>query len=277
MDFILSIISSATVSGLLAAVLIWLSRNWLSERLKKSIEYEYAQKLTAHKAVLKAESDVALERLRANIAQSQAMQSVATSTFTAINIASHERRIKAIEAFWTSIVNIRNGTPSVLTILDIIIPDEYPTLLTNPNSRASIDELSMENIISWVHDVSAKVDIIRPFIGEYLYALFFAYRALISRISYIVMQGRDKGHISTWFTDKGIRQLIATVMNNEEIEKFDNLPISKISYMKNLVEQKMLRHISKILTGESDSELSLEQARKIAEATSQLESSKRGT
>lgn len=277
MDFILSIISSATVSGLLAAVLIWLSRNWLSERLKKSIEHEYAQKLAAHKAVLKAESDVALERLRASIAQNQAMQSVATSTFTAINIASHERRIKAIEAFWTSIVNIRNGTPGVLTILDIIIPDEYPTLLTNPNSRASIDELSMENIISRMHDVSAEADIIRPFIGEYLYALFFAYRALISRISYIVMEGRDKGHISTWFADKGIRQLIATVMNNEEIEKFDNIAISKISYMRDLIEQKMLRHISKIITGESDSELSLEQARKIAEAASKLESSKRGT
>ena len=128
-----------------------------------------------------------------------------------------------------------------------------------------------------MHDVSAEVDIIRPFIGEYLYALFFAYRALISRISYIVMEGRDKGHISTWFADKGIGQLIATVMNNEEIEKFDDIPISKISYMRDLLEQKMLRHISKIITGESDSELSLEQARKIAEAASQLESSKHGT
>ncbi len=277
MDFIVSIISSATVSGLLAAAVVWLSRNWLSERLKRSIEHEYAQKLEAHKAILKAENDVALERLRGSISQNQSIQSVATSTFTAINIASHDRRIKAVEAFWISIVNIRNGTPDVLTILDIIIPDEYPTLLKNPNTRPSLDALSLENIKSSIYDVSDKVETIRPFIGEYLYALFFAYRALMSRISYIAMEGRDKGHISKWFEDKGIRQLIATVMNKEEIERFDKMPISKISYMRDLIEIKMLRHISKILSGESDSELSLEQARKIAEATNQLESSKQST
>jgi len=96
MDFIVSIISSASVSSLLAIAVVWLSRNWLSERLKRSIEHEYAQKLVAHKSILKAENDVALERLRASISQNQSIQSVATSTFTAINIASHDRKIKAV-------------------------------------------------------------------------------------------------------------------------------------------------------------------------------------
>ena len=270
-DFIITILSSAGVSGFLAVVLIWLSKNWLSERLRHSIEHEYSQKLETYKAALKAEHDTALERLRATFSQNQAIQSVATSTFMAINIASHDRRVKAVETYWSAIVNIRDNTPNALAILDVILPEEYPTLLTNPNSKAALDELSISSIIKKVIEISEEVEKIRPFVGEYLYSLFFAYRALMSRISYLLAEGRDKGQISIWYEDKGIRRFLSILMTQEEIEKFDGMPITKISYIRDLVEQKMIRHISKMITGESDSELSLGQARKIAEATSQLE------
>jgi len=271
MDFIVSIISSASVSGLVAIALVRFSRDWLSERLKRSIEHEYAQKLVAHKSILKAENDVALERLRASISQNQSIQSVATSTFTAINIASHDRKIKAVEEFWISIVAIKNGVPDVFTVLDIIPPDEYPNLLKNKYTKTSIEKLSLENIKSSICDNSDNVEIIRPFIGEYLYNLFFGYRALMGRISYIVMEGRDKGNISKWFENQGVRELIASVSNKEEFKQFDNMQINKISYIRTLIEGKILSHISKILSGESNSELSLKQASKIAAAINQIE------
>lgn len=51
MEAILSIISG----GIGGAILTWLLRNWISERLKQSIQHEYAQRLETHKAELNAD------------------------------------------------------------------------------------------------------------------------------------------------------------------------------------------------------------------------------
>jgi hypothetical protein len=48
MDAILSILSG----GATGAILVWILRGWISERLKQSIQHEYSQKLETHKAEL---------------------------------------------------------------------------------------------------------------------------------------------------------------------------------------------------------------------------------
>lgn len=63
--FIINVLSSATISTLLAGALIWLLRNWISERLRNSIRHEYDQKIERYKAQLKA---VILGDVRAGIA-----------------------------------------------------------------------------------------------------------------------------------------------------------------------------------------------------------------
>lgn len=64
---IASIVASAGTTTLCAAALIWLSKTWVSERIKGAIQLEYDQKLEAHKAQLRAEHEVSLERLRAEL------------------------------------------------------------------------------------------------------------------------------------------------------------------------------------------------------------------
>lgn len=67
MEFAIGLLSSAAVSGFLTATLIWLSRSWISERLKNSIRNEYDQKLETHKAQLKAQSDLEIEKFRSTL------------------------------------------------------------------------------------------------------------------------------------------------------------------------------------------------------------------
>lgn len=62
-EFITSVISSALVSG----AVVWLSKTWISERLKNAIKNEYDQKLETHKAQLKAANDIELEKLRSSL------------------------------------------------------------------------------------------------------------------------------------------------------------------------------------------------------------------
>jgi Mor family transcriptional regulator len=61
------VITSATFSAAVSGLLIWLTKSWISERLKNAIKNEYDQKLETHKAQLKAQSDVEIEKLRSQL------------------------------------------------------------------------------------------------------------------------------------------------------------------------------------------------------------------
>lgn len=270
-DTILSIVSSLTFSGALTVALVFLARNWISHRLKVAMDHEYAEKLETFKARLKAEHDIALEKIKASNAQNQAVKAAATASLTTTHAAAQEKRLHALETFWKATVQIRAKSPPVLTFLDILLPEEYDHLLTNPKMAPAVERLTVENLADNFGLASVDVDEARLYAGEYLFALFWAYRASIGRIAFEVMQGRKKGTIEDWATDSGIRQLMGDVLSTQEVEEFDELKIGRINWLRNAIEGKMLSHSAKIISGEASAAFGLEQARKIAASASQLE------
>lgn len=92
MDDFLHILASASISTALAGILLWISRLWLSERLKASIKAEYDQKLETHKAQLHAQSSVELEKLRAALKAEADVQT--EKLLSELNSASHEHNVK---------------------------------------------------------------------------------------------------------------------------------------------------------------------------------------
>jgi SHS2 domain-containing protein len=67
MEFLEYILASATISTLLIAALGWATKSVISERLKNAIKNEYDEKLATHKAELKAQSDVEIEKLKSDL------------------------------------------------------------------------------------------------------------------------------------------------------------------------------------------------------------------
>ncbi|MEF3075723.1 hypothetical protein V2P20_11875 [Methylobacter sp. Wu1] len=88
-DFVVQVISSAFVSTTLSGLLLWLTKSWISERLKQAIKNEYDQKLESHKAQLKAQSDVEIEKLRSQLSISATEHEVRFSRL-------HEKRAEII-------------------------------------------------------------------------------------------------------------------------------------------------------------------------------------
>ena len=66
-QIILSILASASVSAALFATLVWLSKSWLSERIRGAISHEYSVKLEAYKATLRTEFDKEIVTLKARL------------------------------------------------------------------------------------------------------------------------------------------------------------------------------------------------------------------
>lgn len=66
-DFVITVISSAAVSVVLSGLLLWITKTWISERLKNAVKAEYDTKLESHKAQLKAEYDTQVETHKAQL------------------------------------------------------------------------------------------------------------------------------------------------------------------------------------------------------------------
>lgn len=88
-DFFVQLISSITTAGALTTFLIWISRSWISERLKGSIANEYSQKLETHKAELLAQNSVEIEKLKATLSITAAERNIKFSKL-------HEQRALVI-------------------------------------------------------------------------------------------------------------------------------------------------------------------------------------
>lgn len=103
MPDIITILSSVAFSGLLSAALVFLSKTWISERLKGAIKNEYDQKLETHKAQLKAQSDVSLEEFKAKL-----------------QLAASERNIRLTRVFEDTVEAISGTYTRLLALFDAV-------------------------------------------------------------------------------------------------------------------------------------------------------------
>jgi len=88
-EFLITIISYVAVSTILTGLLLWLTKSWISERLKNAIKNEYDEKLETHKSQLKAQTDIEVEKLKSSLSITASEQGVKFSTL-------HNDRAKVI-------------------------------------------------------------------------------------------------------------------------------------------------------------------------------------
>lgn len=266
-DLIGVVVASVASGGATALALIWLVRTWVTERLKASIRNEYALQLEAYKAELLAQQQTALEQLRADNARSEATRSVATASFVSSHLAAHERRLAGIDRLWNSVVRLRSNSAGLVEILDATIEPEYASILEKPGVRDRLSRLSLDALAPLLADVSHDVEQVRPFLSEYVYSLFSAYHTVTGRVEWLAIRDRDKGLMTPWYRDDSIRQILQAVLTSSEMEYFDRLVVGKLSWMRYVMETKMLAEVGTIISGEAASAATLDRTRRIAEAT----------
>jgi hypothetical protein len=267
MDFITNIITSSAVSG----ILIWISREWISSRIKASIQHEYDQKLEAHKARLKAENDIALLQLRTALEREAALHAVAHTSFSEGQKAAMERRLNAFEKFWNIVLKLRNSLPSLLVYIDISSVDEYEKLVDHQGFRSLVQDLTHEKITIMADSIFGKIEEVRPYVGEYMWAILWSYRAIMFRLLILLHDGLTDREKMNWNKDSGIRPLISVVLTPEELREFDGRKFAQVSWLQQCLESKILSAARKVISGEEFGAESLDQARQIQEQVAQLQ------
>jgi len=265
-DFIISIISSATVSTLFASGLIWLTKSWISTRLKNSIQHEYEQKLESYKATLKAEHEIALAELKADLEKGTALHIASHTSFSQGQKAAMERKLIAVDKLWESILSLRNSSPAILTFVDLLTPIEFKSITSNKEFNELLSELSPEKII----ELMKNIEEIRPYVGEYTWSLFFVYQTITLRIVFLLYMSRVNAENVEWFNDQGIKQLMRVVLYENEISEFNKIDFGKINWLRQTLEQKIINSVNKVISGEEFGEEALKQANKILAETNKI-------
>lgn len=269
-DFLVTLLSSAGVSFVLASILIFLSRNWLSERLRHSIKHEYDLKLTYIKNELKAESDKNTLLLKRSIETEAEKLRLANASINETQKIAIERKLSAIEILWEGVLAVRKNIPSIIGFIDILTEDEYSSLKDRPDFQKIVGDISHEKIIQIHEENIGSRERVRPYVGEYTWALASTYQAIILRISLLIKMGQDDNKKLNWHLDSGIRQLINSALSEDEITEFDNTKIGKIKWIQRIFEFKILSAIQIIVSGEQFGEEALKQAQKMEEKVQSL-------
>ena len=120
----------ASVSG--SGVLVFLFRNWISERLKDSIQHEYNEKLESYKAVLKSHYDEKLETHKAQL-NSQSQTELARFQ-SQLAIAAAERNVQYSRVFEKTADIIAETYGKLLAMKNAA--DDYTQLMGTPSDSA---------------------------------------------------------------------------------------------------------------------------------------------
>jgi hypothetical protein len=256
----LTVIASGTVSSLI----IYLAKSWITERLKHAIAHEYAQKLEAHRATLKSDYDVQLERLRAENAKQLAIEASARSSLSDAYKAAHERRLAAVERAWAFMLSIRSITPSYIPISDLLSDEEQKNLPKIATFRTLSKNAQADPLEDRLARASEGLDEIRLFVGDRIYTLVFVYRALHGRIELLIQESLEKGHFDPWWKDSFVYQVLPLVLSQTKIEELQNSRF-RFDRLRSLLETKLLQECQPILSGEAAAHFSLKQAMTIQE------------
>jgi hypothetical protein len=247
-------LSTIASGGAAGAVVTYLSRDWISTRLKASIGHEYARKLEAYKT-----------ELQHTIEREVAIRTAAHASFSEGQKASMERKLDGIDKLWSTVLILRNKLPGALGFMDLLTVDEYRSARENQHFRELTNAYSMDSLTQMTRDNGVAVEGVRPYVGEHVWLLFWCYQAIHLRILFLLLAGREDAAKLEWHKDGGTRQLMAAVFTPTELTHFDQTPSGKITWLQRRLEAKLLNALQKVISGEAFGADSLAQAVKIQE------------
>ncbi|WP_288502248.1 hypothetical protein [uncultured Pseudomonas sp.] len=258
-ELLLTVITSAAGSAVLIGAIAYLSKTWITERLKASIKYDYDIKLESLKADLQIESEHHLAQLKSEIDRSAERLRAAALSFTEVQKATITRKIEAIDGLWEAVRTARTHIPGVIFLTDYLTGDELKDMAQYPKLgelRRELDALSSADIALkfFLHADNA-----RPHVGEYVWALFVTFHGIMARVIFI-LQGKPTRGDRRWYQDDSVLRMIESGFGNERRTLFEALAGQRLEWLRREFEKELFKSFEQLLTGRSFSEAALNQA-----------------
>ncbi|EOB3110743.1 MULTISPECIES: hypothetical protein [Yersinia] len=259
-NLVLQTFTSAATSIVLLASIGWFFRTWIGERIRLKIKNEYDHRLEKLKAELKAESDSHLTAMKAELDRQADMLKIASTSFSEVQKATISKRIEAVDILWLGIVKFRKAFPSMASITDIFTDEEMKGFHTDPRMRKYSEELGKFNEVELVAVGSNEVVLVRPHLGEFIWALYATYNTILIRSIYLMKKSKEELGKQAWHLDPNIKNLIATAFGKDGLSEFENLRWGRYQWLSSQFDSSLFKAIDTLLSGKSFSDAALLQA-----------------
>lgn len=223
--FLSSVLASATLSTVAITALAFLFREWITERLKNSIKHQYDLEIERYKSMLMRIQNATADGQKAAI----------------------ERRIKGFDRVWKAMLVLRKETGAYMLQFDIRTESEWVELPNSPRFRALISAITDPIMLELMGDSTIEEE--RPYVGEIVWALFFAYRAFHLRVIHLARESLSSPERINWLLDSPTRGLLSAVLSTEEMAKMDAFQISKVQFIGRVIDEKVLASWHKLISG----------------------------
>lgn len=182
---------SLTTAGLFVAVL-WLGKNVISTRLKKSVEHEFNEKLETVRSQIRDSEDRLKAEIRIKEVEIAALRNGALSALASRQIALDKRRLEAVDQLWESVTSLAPTRATLIVFSAIPFEGAASGVGQDPNARKFYQMMGNTFDISKLDSSGASKA--RPFLTPMVWATFSAMQAVlihaVSRL-YILQSGID--------------------------------------------------------------------------------------
>lgn len=255
-DVALKIVSAAigAVGGaslLVVALSSWLGKVW-ANRILESDRQKYANQLET----LKTTNENYINSL-----------SLTHSAYLENSKAFTEKRITAIQVLWEEVVRLRDERPSPIIWLDILMPSEYGHFKTNPKLQHAEKAVDFESI---AEAMKSDADLVRPFLDDRAYQIYWSYRALTARLCHFIQKIYSAGATGkSWREDDGVIKILETALTEYEVKKMNGEKWST-SVTFNYLEGLLTNHLRELGSGTKLGERTLTDSMKFYRAAAEL-------
>lgn len=249
----------AIATSSLLALVAFLARNLVIERLKNAIKHEYDSKITKLKADLESKQkdiDAIRNGTLSNMSQRQGLL--------------YKRQLQAVEKLWDAVLALSPAKAMSMTLITINYENALEAAANDEKARQMFETLSPIDIADIPRDGALRE---RPFLSPLAWAYYAAYEA-------IVIHAAIKMHL----LKKGLNT--KEIIQSEHVEKLIRVALPSFSeyvdqygpdgfhHLLELLESKILESMDLMLDGKDNDLASIKkaveitkQAEKLAEST----------
>lgn len=243
-------------------VAAWLLRQLIINRLVRSVAHEFDARLEALRAELNRQGT-----------RESAVLATALGAVTAAQTSAQDARLTALRDLWDAVLEIRtsvtfSGSLDILTAEELQrAPAEHKKILdrTIDLNRAYLDDPLT------LFERFQRIERVRPLVSDVAWAYFFAYRAFEFRILHLISHYRETREFISPFADRGLKQIIESVLTSDDMNTADQQPIGRLTFIRGMIEQKLLDELRDGIAGKRAGADSLTHAQSIISAIQALE------
>lgn len=260
------------------AVVLWLSRKLIATCLTNAVRHEYDEKIERLKTELRKSEESFKADLQTKETQIEVLRSGAISGLASRQAALDKRRIEAVDQIWSAVTELAPAKAMSGWISAFNFKAVSKLASTNEQLRNVFKTLEGDFDIKENSTLVKKyADKARPFVTDFAWAIFSAYKAIVYHAvikSAMLKTGLDAPDILT--TD-GIKKLIKVTLphQTEYVEKHGDVGYH---YLLDELESTLLVELHKILQGgESDKDSVKQSAAIMKEVSKVMESASKTT